>query len=109
MKPGVFGPPRGSRIRGAKYCRRLHLPGVQRRTRRLRIDRVYDAIDLLKSPDFFVGVHVNHAGSQDLKAGPLRSWLQTKLGELDSDEVANVAEIPGISPDWPGWDDDIGE
>lgn len=81
-----------------------HFGGAEQK----RINRVYDAIDLLKSPDFFVGVHVNHPGSRDLRAGPLRSWLQTKLGELDPDEVKlhetaedqAVLEWTGTFADW---------
>lgn len=71
-------------------------------TEQKRINRVYDAIDRLTSPDFFVGIQVIRAATNDPPGAQLRAFLKERLGSLDPEETARIEEESGFEgvPHW---------
>jgi hypothetical protein len=73
-----------------------------------RKQRLYDALDTIDSPNFFLAIDVNAVGATDLRTGPLRSKLERWLRGLNPD----TTELPSIYNDegetfvWlhDGWD-----
>jgi hypothetical protein len=74
-----------------------------------RMNEVYDAINRLESPNFFIGVCVFGAPRSPVPAKRLRRFLAARLAELDPDEVNarfNARDPDGL-PRWrfehDGW------
>ncbi|MEX5265773.1 hypothetical protein RF640_17285 [Kocuria sp. CPCC 205231] len=63
-----------------------------------RLKQVYDALDQLDSPNFFLWVNVGEQGPRPLPAKPLRRELEQWLETLDPDEVTQQAQ--------DDWDDE---
>ncbi|MFI7493157.1 hypothetical protein ACH9D2_00295 [Kocuria sp. M4R2S49] len=57
-----------------------------------RLKQVYDALDQLDSPNFFLWVNVGEQGPRPLPAKPLRRELEQWLETLDPDEVTQQAQ-----------------
>lgn len=72
--------------------------------------RVYDLLDDLESPNFFLGVNMSGSPTSDPSTRALRRFLERKLGELDPDAVAEAYEDGGpvALPTWEceleGWE-----
>lgn len=68
-----------------------------------RINRVYDALDRIHSPDFFVGVQVLRATEFDPPGHSLRHFVKQHLRALNVQEVIELAEAKGQEalPRWP--------
>jgi hypothetical protein len=62
-----------------------------------RLATVYDALNTLDSPNFFLGVEVNGQGVLDLRTRPLRNDLSAWLDGLDPDALGAVIERDGLS------------
>ncbi len=76
-----------------------------------RVNRVYDTIDKMDSPNFFVGVvEVTRELESDPPGAKIRAWLASELAKLDPDEVATAFERGGLEalPIWAynaeGWE-----
>jgi hypothetical protein len=73
-----------------------------------REGQVYDAINRIRSPDFFLYVEVEQASQSPLSASRLRPRLEAWLKALDYDEIRRLAEAGNFfrSPDTPRfrWD-----
>jgi hypothetical protein len=67
-----------------------------------RRNRVYDSLNRLESPNFFLWVDVEGAGASDLAARGLRRRLEEWLTYLDPDEIhrqlVDTADIRSITP-----------
>lgn len=76
---------------------------------RSRVNVVYDALDRLNSPNFFIGVKVRGALRTAPPARDIRSFVARHLASLDPDEVAAYQRSTGrrTGPEWhyehPGW------
>jgi hypothetical protein len=76
---------------------------------RARTNVVYDALDRLDSPNFFIGMELRGAPRTPPRAGPIRSFLTERLAELDPDEMTQLLESGsfGALPRWrfehEGW------
>ncbi len=57
-----------------------------------RQNRIYDALDRLDSPNFFLWIHVERHASVPPGMRPLRRQLETWLATLDPDAVTLSAE-----------------
>lgn len=73
-----------------------------------RVNAVYESLDKLDSPNFFLWIDVVKQGEAPLRARPLRGRLETWLAELDPDEHRLVAgkrrkELPGHVYEDAGW------
>jgi hypothetical protein len=55
---------------------------------RSRMNDVYDALNRLHSPDFFIGMNVHGAPEAPVPAKQIRAFLKAKMDELDADAVA---------------------
>ncbi|MEO6504354.1 MAG: hypothetical protein ABIQ09_20900 [Jatrophihabitantaceae bacterium] len=58
-----------------------------------RLKTVYDALNRLVSPNFFLSVEVETQGAIDLRTRPLRQHLTHWLAGLDPDEAADLLRI----------------
>jgi hypothetical protein len=56
-----------------------------------RVQRLYDAVDKLDCPNFFLGITVRTVGSADLPTRKLRSKAEEWLSSLDPDETKHVS------------------
>jgi hypothetical protein len=76
---------------------------------RARMDVVYDAINRLDSPGFFVGMDISGAPDTPPSARHIRAFLKARLDALDPDEVSEHLKLGGIRaiPHWryehEGW------
>jgi hypothetical protein len=61
---------------------------------------VYDALDRLESPNFFIGMNIQGAPATPPPARQMRSFLAQKLKSLDPDQVAQTQDRSAI----PMWD-----
>lgn len=60
----------------------------QKAAARARIDVVYDVLDRLESPNFFVGLHILGSPATPPDANAIMRFLRERLAALDPDEVA---------------------
>lgn len=77
-----------------------------------RINEVYDAINRLDSPDYFIGLSVKGAPQSPPSAKRMKAFLRARLKELDFDEVAGMHQsYPEDLPVWTfehdGWQIDF--
>jgi hypothetical protein len=79
-----------------------------------RINAVYDAIDRMESPNFFIGVRHHGSPSSPVPARRIRAFLLAQLAELDPaafDSWAGKSEGFDSLPHWhfshDGWDIDF--
>ena len=76
---------------------------------RARKERVYDALDRMESPDFFVGMKVRGAPASDPSARHMRHFLRERLGTLDPGVMLKLLNARGLDglPRWhyehDGW------
>lgn len=76
---------------------------------RARMSDVYDALNRLESPNFFIGVKLRGAPRTPPPARQIRSFLADRLAALDPDEMAKVLRSGGLDalPHWhyehEGW------
>lgn len=73
-----------------------------------RVNAVYESLDKMDSPNFFLWIDVVRRGDAPLRARPLRGQLERWLGGLDPDEHTNVAnkrreDLPGYVHEHAGW------
>ena len=66
-------------------------------------NELYDAIDQLKSPDFFIWINEYTTPRERISAKPIKQFLREKLEKLDPDEIAHLLESDGYDalPHWP--------
>ena len=71
-----------------------------------RLDQVYDTLDRLDSPNFFVGVEIKNLPPHAPSGSNMRSFLDSQLRHLDPDEVSKVISEQGWDavPHWT-WND----
>ena len=74
-----------------------------------RINALYDAINRLDSPDFFIGIEIRRAPNENPPARRMRSLLRQRLSTADWDELTRLvsSEGPERLPSWcyehEGW------
>ena len=59
---------------------------------RARMDVVYDSINRLDSPNFFIGMDIKGVPQTPPPAGPIRSFLSKNLAGLDPDKMMTLLE-----------------
>ena len=75
-----------------------------------RINQVYDAINRLDTPNFFVGVEVRGAPDTPPPGRRMREFLERQLATLNPDDIADLGQIAGLTglPRWSfehdGWE-----
>ncbi len=75
-----------------------------------RMNQVYDALNRLNSPHFYIGMTLRGAPATPPSARHIRTFLTHHLAQLDFDEVADLFRDGGFPalPRWPyehdGWD-----
>lgn len=80
---------------------------------RARMNVVYDALNRLDSPDFFIGMYLSGAPETPPRARRIRAFLAERLRSLNPDEIARILESGGIDavPHWhyqhEGWNIDF--
>lgn len=80
---------------------------------RARMNVVYDTLDRLDSPNFFIGLELRGAPKTPPRARPIRSFLRQRLAQLDPDEITQLVESGGFDalPHWrfehEGWEIDF--
>lgn len=80
---------------------------------RARMNVVYDALNRLVSPNFFIGMDITGAPQTSPLAGPIRSFLSRHLSQLDPDEMMRLLKSGGLDalPHWryehEGWEIDF--
>ncbi len=67
-----------------------------------RLNALYDALDRMDSPNFFIRIDLRGEPKTPLPAGKIRSFLTKQLASLNPDEIAVVFESGGFSalPHW---------
>jgi len=68
-----------------------------------RENQIYDTLNRMNSPNFFIGVKVNGAPTTSPPGAKMRSFLEDKLSNLDPDVVAKQFEQGGLEV-LPHWD-----
>lgn len=73
-----------------------------------RVNAVYESLDRINSPNFFLWIDVVKQGDAPLRARPLRARLETWLDGLDPDKHSLVEskrrrDLPGYIHEDPGW------
>lgn len=75
-----------------------------------RLKQVYDALDQLESPNFFLWIDAEQQGTRPLPAKPLRRELERWLETLDPDEMTHRAQnavddedLPAMEWSRDGW------
>jgi len=73
-----------------------------------RENQVYDALNRMKSPNFFIGVKVHKAPTSNPPGAKIRRFLERKLSNLDPDIIAKQFEQGGFEalPRWKWRQDD---
>ena len=75
--------------------------------RSARVNVVYDSLDKLDSPNFFLWIEVERHGDAPLRVRPMRRRLEKWLDGLDPDEYTLVGkrrkELPGFIHNDAGW------
>jgi len=80
---------------------------------RARMNVVYDALDRLDSPNFFIGMELRGAPKTPPRAGPIRSFLRQRLVELNADDITQLLKSGDFDalPRWhfesEGWEIDF--
>jgi len=80
---------------------------------RARINEVYDALNRLDSPNFFLGLSVRGAPGTPPSARDMKAFLRKKLADLDPDTMAELWEsgnqdlIPVWTYQHDGWEIDF--
>lgn len=72
-----------------------------------REDQVYDALNRLNSPNFYLALQVENVGSESPSAAKLRPKLESWLQSLDPDELAEQISLDGtllLSPRAPAFE-----
>lgn len=69
-----------------------------------RENRVYDTLNKMKSPNFFIGVKVHEAQTTNPPGAKMRSFLEYELSNLDPDVIAKQFKQGGLEalPHWDG-------
>jgi hypothetical protein len=69
---------------------------------RARINGIYDALDRLDSPDFFVGVNLSGLPASQPPARQIRAFLARNLTSVDPDEIIALYTAKGddVLPKW---------
>jgi hypothetical protein len=71
------------------------------------VNAVYEWLDKLNSPNFFLWIDVVKQGDASLRAKPLRGLLEKWLAGLDPDQYTPVGkrrdDLPGLTHDNAGW------
>ncbi|MCL0075719.1 hypothetical protein M1O17_02420 [Dehalococcoidia bacterium] len=76
---------------------------------RARMNVVYDALNRLDSPNFFIGMDITGIPQTPPSARQIRSFLSRCLSQLDPDEMSELLKSGGLKalPRWPyeheGW------
>jgi hypothetical protein len=75
---------------------------------RARMDVVYDSINRLDSPNFFIGMDIQGAPQTPPPAGPIRSFLSKNLAGLNPDKMMTLLEsgldaLPHWHYEYGGW------
>jgi hypothetical protein len=74
---------------------------------------VYDALNRLHSPDFFIGMNVQGAPEAPVPAKQIRAFLKTEMDKLDADAIAErwrtgtTSAVPHWHYEYAGWDIDF--
>jgi hypothetical protein len=74
-----------------------------------RENRVYDSLNKMKSPNFFIGLRVRGAPATSPPDKKIRDSLESRLADLDPDEVAeqlkrgNLEALPSWDLEYEGW------
>ncbi|RKT69535.1 hypothetical protein DFJ66_2768 [Saccharothrix variisporea] len=72
-----------------------------------RVNTLYDSIDKINSPNFFLWIDVEKQGGDPLRARPLRSKLERWLSGLDPDAYRHRGngrrDFPDLSYEADGW------
>ncbi|WP_132154857.1 hypothetical protein [Kribbella antiqua] len=72
-----------------------------------RVNAVYESLDRLDSPNFFLWIDVARQGDAPLRARPLRGRLEKWLAGLDPDDHTLVGkrrdDLPGVTHEDAGW------
>lgn len=66
-----------------------------------RLAALYDGLNKLRSPNFFLAIDVEKQGPRELKAGPVRRELEVWLATLDADLVAARMQESSVWRDLP--------
>lgn len=78
-----------------------------------RMNAVYDALDRLDSPNFFIGMELRGGPKTPPRAGAMRSFLRERLAPLDPDQITQLVQSAGFHalPRWRfehmGWEIDF--
>jgi hypothetical protein len=69
---------------------------------RARINAIYDSLERLVSPDFFVGIQINGLPVSQPPARQIRAFLAKKLASVDPDEITRLYNAKGYDalPRW---------
>jgi hypothetical protein len=67
-----------------------------------RMNQVYDALNRLDSPDFYIGMNLRGAPVTPPSARRMRRFLSDRLAQLNFDEIANLL-LQGGLPALPHW------
>lgn len=75
---------------------------VEKAAARLRMNEVYDTLNRLNSPNFFIGMNIKGSPRTPPPAKQIRSFLEKKIHLLDPDEIATILKSGGIKalPHW---------
>ncbi|MBL7074300.1 hypothetical protein ISS37_03560 [candidate division KSB1 bacterium] len=67
-----------------------------------RENRVYDVINKMDSPNFFIGIRVRGTPATPPPGNKIRRFLEAKLAKLDPDEIAKRFKVDGFKaiPSW---------
>ena len=72
-----------------------------------RVNTVYESLDKVDSPNFFLWIDVERQGDGQLRSRPLRAHLETWLRDLDPDDYADHGngrdDFPDMSYEADGW------
>lgn len=72
-----------------------------------RVNAVYESLDKLDSPNFFLWIDIAKQGDAPLRARPLRGRLEKWLARLDPDDHTLVGkrrdDLPGLTHEDAGW------
>ena len=101
-------------LKGDKRCfyleATLALPSGNYTAENARIDQVYDTLNAMKSPNFFLAIRLRGAPATPPRGARLRTALERWLAGLDPDVLGQTLETVGLdglpSYEWShgGWD-----
>lgn len=75
---------------------------------RARLNTIYDVLDRLDSPDFFIGLQISGLPTSQVPARQIRAFLAKNLASVDPDEITRLYMTEGFEalPRWPFSHDD---